>query len=132
MAQRRNTHQRQLVYDAVQMLYCHPTVNEIYDYVHAKDTRVSLATVYRNLNLLADEGAIKAVKTPDGCHFDHRTDAHNHIVCTSCGSMIDALAPYDARADSAAQESSGYIVHSHYTVFEGLCPRCQGIAFPTA
>lgn len=126
MVQRRNTHQRQLVFDAVQALAgCHPTASEIYQHVHSEDERVSLGTVYRNLNLLSDEGKILAVKAPDGFHYDWRTDAHSHVVCVACGSMKDTILPYESELDEQLEKASGYKIQSHYTVFEGLCAHCR-------
>ena len=63
MVQRRNSRQRELVLDAVQCLKCHPTANQVYAYVHEKDDHVSMGTVYRNLNLLAEAGIIRAAIT---------------------------------------------------------------------
>lgn len=123
--QRRNTRQRRLVLEAVRDLDCHPTAGQVYDYVHERDERVSLGTVYRNLRLLSDEGSILAVKAPGGYHYDHRTDEHDHVVCRSCGRMVDADLPHEEATDALVEETTGFVVESHYTVFEGLCPNCQ-------
>lgn len=128
MVQRRNTRQRQLVLDAVRHLDDHPTADEIYGYVRKYDEHVSRATVYRNLNFLASTGAILDVRVPGGDRFDHRTDCHPHLVCTECGSVVDA--PYDFvqrpdSADAQVAQSSGYTDVMHYSVFMGICPACQ-------
>ena len=59
---RRNTRQRQLVLDAVRARCDHPTAEDIYQDVRAIDGKVSRGTVYRNLNLLTETGAITTVK----------------------------------------------------------------------
>lgn len=125
MVQRRNTRQRQLVLEAVRSLDDHPTADEIYGYVRKQDAHVSRATVYRNLNFLASTGAILDVRVPGGDRFDHRTDDHPHLVCTECGSVVDA--PYRTAADANAQvaQSTGYADVMHYSVFMGVCPACQ-------
>ena len=125
MVQRRNSRQRELVLDAVQCLKCHPTANQVYAYVHEKDDHVSMGTVYRNLNLLAEAGIIRAVQAPGGNHSDFRTDDHNHVVCVKCGAMADADIAYDKGLDARVSACSGYDVKSHFTVFEGVCPSCQ-------
>lgn len=127
MTPRRNTRQRQIVFDAVQALHCHPTASQVYEHVHAHDEKISLGTVYRNLNLLAEDGSILAVKTGDGCHYDFRIDNHCHIICNTCGSVCDAEVPYDDNLDACVSSMTGYRVHSHNTVFEGVCPQCQGV-----
>lgn len=129
MTQRRNTHQRALVYEAVaELVGTHPTAAQVYDYVHERDPKVSLATVYRNLNLLADEGAILAIETAEGRHYDHRTDDHGHVVCARCGAMEDIALPEDEGLDRTVERLSGYAGVHHRTVYEGLCPACAKAA----
>ena len=123
--QRRNTRQRQLVLDAVYARCDHPTAEDIYRDVHEQDERVSRGTVYRNLNLLDETGAIMAVRTPGAVRFDRRTDSHSHLVCRVCGRVVDAPLPYDASADEQVASQTGFSVTSHSTVFEGVCPTCQ-------
>ncbi len=125
MAERRNTRQRQLVLDAVRGRCDHPTADQIYADVREVDARVSRATVYRNLHLLADSGEILAVKSADAERFDLRTDNHAHLVCSSCGAVIDVPMPTVEGVDERIARETGYAVRSHYTVFEGLCPNCQ-------
>lgn len=125
MVQRRNTRQRQLVLDAVRHLDDHPTADEIYGYVRKQDEHVSRATVYRNLNLLAATGAILDVRVPGSDRFDHRTDDHPHLVCTECGSVIDAPYHFVEGANSQVAQSTGYANVMHYSVFMGICPECQ-------
>lgn len=123
--QRRNTRQRTLVLDAVRNRRDHPTAEDIYLDVRAHDEHISRATVYRNLRFLEGERAITCVKAPGGDRFDLRLDSHAHVVCTSCGAVIDAPAPYDAAADATVAAGTGYTITSHSTIFEGLCPACQ-------
>ena len=89
MVKRRSTRQRQIVLDAVRGLDCHPTAAQVYERVHAQDKKISMGTVYRNLNLLAEDGSILVVKTGDGCRYDHRVEGHGHIVCSVCGAVDD-------------------------------------------
>ena len=122
--QRRNTRQRQLVLDAVRARCDHPTADDIYLDVRELDEHVSRGTVYRNLNLLEQTGAISSVHVPGGNRFDLRTDDHSHVICRGCGTVIDAPVPYDAALDRSAAEETGFKIHSHSTVFYGLCPAC--------
>ena len=124
--QRRNTAQRQLVLSAVRARCDHPSADQIYLGVSAIDPRVSRGTVYRNLNVLADEGEVLHVKVPDGPdRFDRRLEMHCHIMCTRCGAVDDADIAYSAELDTQAAASTGYLVNRHRTVFEGLCPKCR-------
>lgn len=124
--QRRNTHQRKLVLDAVLASSSHPTADEVYTAVRELDPKVSRGTVYRNLNLLSEEGAILHIKTPGGSRFDKTVEPHAHLSCTSCGRVVDAGAPYAADLDGAVEGcAAGWRVLGHYTIFEGICPDCR-------
>ena len=122
---RRNTKQRQLVLDAVRSRHDHPTADEIYLSARKEDDHISRATVYRNLNLLADAGEILSIKTPGGSRFDRTIDPHAHIICASCSRVIDVPLPFDTQLNAKASEQIGWHVTSHYTIFEGLCPDCR-------
>lgn len=123
--QRRNTRQRALVLTAVQDRCDHPTADAIYEDIHAIDERISRATVYRNLNLLAEEGSIRIVKTPHGSRFDLRCDCHAHVQCSLCKCVVDAELPIGDGLDTAVAELTGYTITNHEILFEGLCPACQ-------
>lgn len=123
--QRRSTRQRKLVLDAVRYLHNHPTADEIYHEVHRHDEHVSRGTVYRNLSLLSEEGKIQLLKTHGGNRYDDRCDAHAHLICTSCGCVLDVDAPHDVAADERVSRQTGFAHVSHYSFFEGLCPDCQ-------
>lgn len=122
---RRDTKQRQLILDAVRSRCDHPTADQIYDDIHAIDARISRGTVYRNLNLLCEEGAICHVRVPGADRYDLRVDLHCHIFCIGCKEVIDAPYPYRAYLDSEIAKKSGYKIIRHRLIFEGVCPVCQ-------
>ncbi len=124
-AEKRNTIQKKLVMDAVQRLACHPTADEVYAEVVRTHPTISKATVYRNLSGLSEEGRLRHIHMPDGAdRFDHRIDAHRHIVCTQCQNVCDVPVMEAERLDEAAARSTGYAGVSHDIVFYGVCPRC--------
>ena len=104
---------------------CHPTAEWVYQQLKPEYPDLSLGTVYRNLNLLADAGEILSIKTPGGSRFDRTIEPHAHIICSSCGRVIDVPLPFDTQLDTKASEQIGWNVTSHYTIFEGLCPDCR-------
>ena len=122
--ERRNTKQRQIILDAVRSRMDHPGAEQIYNQVHAVDPKISMGTVYRNLALLAEEGKILAIRLPDADRFDLTTGAHNHFVCEKCGRVFDVDIDYDSSLDERCTES-GFVIHSHQTVFSGVCPECS-------
>lgn len=125
MKQTRNTRQKQMVLDAVRARCDHPTADQIFLDVRAADNRISRGTVYRNLSQLSDAGEINHVKVPGADRFDGRLELHCHLICTGCGAVCDAPAPYSEQADRALAEKTGYRIARHRTVFEGVCPACQ-------
>ncbi len=121
----RNTKQRSLVLDVVREHYDHPTAEQIYQDVHDRNSKVSRATVYRNLNLLDENGEIQQVAAPVANRFDLRCDPHYHMMCVQCGSVVDAPLEYQKAYDELVAKTSGFQVVSHQTLFKGLCPDCQ-------
>lgn len=84
--------QRELILDVVRHSDDHPTADTIYARVRAQDPKVSLGTVYRNLNLLCENGRLLKVPIPGASdRFDHTLVDHAHAYCTQCGSVTDVL-----------------------------------------
>ena len=125
MKGKRNTRQRRLVLDAVHSLTNHPSADEIYVYLRKFDSRISRGTVYRNLNILAEDGEINHIKVPTADRYDFRTDRHYHMICSQCGKVYDAPVEYIEANDRAAEVGTGFKIECHNTVFEGVCSDCQ-------
>lgn len=122
---RRNTKQRQIVLEAVQNRMDHPTADQIYLDVRKIDSHISRGTVYRNLNVLSQNGDILHIKVPTADRFDLRTDKHYHIICTACDKVFDVPQGYSDCLDTSTAVATGFMVSRHRTVFEGVCPECQ-------
>ena len=103
----------------------HPTADVIYMNVRQQNPNISLGTVYRNLNLLADIGEIQRLRVGDGMdHFDADISPHYHFVCTECDSVIDLeMESIDTINDVAAKGFDGKIA-GHVTYFYGTCSSC--------
>lgn len=72
--------QRELALKVLQKNMCHPTADFVYEQMRKDLPNISLATVYRNLNQLAEAGLIRKVEGLDGSvHFDHNTHNHYHL-----------------------------------------------------
>lgn len=125
MKQQRNTRQRQMILEAVKSFTHHPSADEIYLYVRQFDDKISRGTVYRNLNILIENGDISKVKISNVERFDCRTDHHHHLMCTKCGAISDLSLEYNKDIDNSIEKETGYLIERHKIVFEGLCPQCQ-------
>ena len=82
--------QRESIRECLKNRTDHPTADAVYVTISKDYPKISLGTVYRNLNLLADMGEIQRFSSGDGSeHFDYNTDPHYHFVCRTCGAIID-------------------------------------------
>jgi Fur family ferric uptake transcriptional regulator len=89
--------------------------------------KVSLATVYRNLQALAAEGLIDQVRV-EGAETLYRVCAeeghHHHVVCRACGKSAPVAGPdFEAWADAVA--AAGFTQVGHRLEITGLCPACH-------
>lgn len=121
----RNTIQRQLVLQAVQAMQNHPTADEIHVQVAGEHPYISKATVYRNLNLLADTGQIRRVTHLNAAdRFDFQLKPHYHIICNCCGKVFDVNLPYDHTLMARVENPDGFVLQGYEITFNGLCPEC--------
>lgn len=122
MAAQRYSRQRELIYQVLKDTHEHPTADMVYRALKPDNPNLSLATVYRNLNLLAREGRIVRMPFPVE-RYDAITSPHPHLVCSSCGCVTDLELPYDPALDQAAAKN-GCRVTGHSILFTGLCAQC--------
>lgn len=70
--------------------HMHPTMEELYERIREEHPSVSLATVYKNVNTLKDEGLIAEINTPGAkTRYDIFCHPHIHLVCEACGHIED-------------------------------------------
>lgn len=123
---RRNTIQRSLVLDAVNRLQNHATADEIYTLIAMDHPSISRATVYRNLNQLAEGGEIRRLEALGGPdRYDHLCYEHYHARCLRCGRVFDMEMDYIADLDKSIRDKHGFQIIGHDIMFRGLCPQCQ-------
>lgn len=121
----RITRQRKAIFAALQGDTSHPTADEIYRRVKKDLPHISLATVYRNLKLLAEEGLILEISAPEGPNrYDPQTHAHYHFICDECGGVYDVTVPVQVQLERELGKK-GFEVRSHETVFYGRCQGCN-------
>ena len=122
----RNTVQKAIVLDALRTLANHPTVDAVYDYVHATHPSISKATVYRILSKMSDENQVLRVRINNGAdHFDHQVFPHYHVRCALCGRVDDVDVPLLPALEEQAAKTSAYAIIGCSLQFDGICPACQ-------
>lgn len=120
------TRQRAIILETLRDVTSHPTADEIYGLVREKMPRISLGTVYRNLDLLTGSGTIRRLdKAGAQKHFDGNTMPHHHVRCRSCGRIGDVLFPADFPTPDAAS-APGFTVEDIDLEFVGICDVCRG------
>ena len=120
----RNTRQRALVLEAVRSLHNHPTSADVYEAVREKHPSISRATVYRNLNVLTEQGEVLHIPVAGGAdRYDFRCDCHYHAICRECGVVYDVEMPEDGLL-SSVRDTHGFQIEGFDIIFTGLCPDC--------
>jgi Fe2+ or Zn2+ uptake regulation protein len=122
---RRDTRQRRLVYAAVAGSRAHPTAEWVHRQVQRQLPRISLGTVYRNLQLLVSEGRLRAWTRGRSVRFDADLKAHDHFVCESCGLLVDLERAPEAPSTEKTLKTRGYLVRERILEFVGLCRNCR-------
>ena len=119
------TVQRKVIVDELRKLKCHPTADVLFDVVRKKLPRISLGTVYRNLDVLAANGDILRLDTAGKqmC-FDGDTSRHYHLVCLECGAVEDIvpgeMEPVEKELDAMLHDRiTGFSIN-----FSGYCRAC--------
>ncbi|MEG1523952.1 MAG: transcriptional repressor [Clostridia bacterium] len=122
----RYSKQRECIYRTVMKSDSHPTANMVYSALKTEYPKLSLGTVYRNLNQLTDVGRLKRIPLPDGgCRFDGTTFTHSHIICETCGHVADVMVPPLIDLEQAIQRETDYTLSSFDLVLYGQCALCH-------
>lgn len=118
---------RSAILSCLQGTHAHPSAEMVYAMLQETHPDISLATVYRNLNLFKSQGLIQSVGSVNGAErFDAVTTPHVHFLCTLCGKVIDLpeiSLPLDLGQE--AESHSGCHVEGCQLTFTGLCKNCR-------
>src|SRR5437879_3768131 len=131
---KRLTRPRRIILDVVRASDAHPSALMVYRQVRRRLPRVSLATVYRNLRMLAAEGVLSERADAAGTRFDGNTGPHDHFTCLTCGRIYDVPAGAAGAARRRLPARTGFEVLDHRTEYYGRCGACRppgGRSFPT-
>ena len=115
-------------------------LKELDDFVSAQDLhrllldrgdKVSLATVYRILQSMADDELVDVLRAAEGesvyrrCRAEHH---HHHLVCRNCGKAVEVEAPAVETWAARMASENGYTAPTHTVEIYGLCPACTAAA----
>ena len=120
--------QREIILEYLRSVKTHPTAETVYEEVKKEDKKISLGTVYRNLDKLSDIGLIQRIKMANQKdRFDGDVSLHYHGKCIKCNNVIDIFLKenIDLSIDEHVKNETNINVVSHDIIFNVICPNCD-------
>jgi len=124
---KRNTIQKQLIFDAVKALNIHATAEQVYEYIAKENPSISKATVYRNLSQMAEAGTLLNIGSFfEATHYDHNVHKHYHFACKACNAVFDVDGDFPDLIN-LLEKTEKFDVTNCNISFSGLCKKCKVI-----
>ena len=122
----RMTRQRKVILEELRKFMHHPSADEIYEVVRKRIPRISLGTVYRNLEVLSELGEIRKLEFGGTIkRFDGDPEDHYHIRCNLCDRVDNVPMPHLEDIEQRINLETEYRIIGHRLEFFGLCPECS-------
>lgn len=124
----RETKQRQIVLQELKKLHSHPSAKELHEIIKTNFPEIGLATVYRNLKLLNEQGIIIRLKTKSKekeSRYDAKIEKHCHLICRNCGKVEDICDYQGLTVKSDQIKNSNFKLFTDYIELPGLCQKCN-------
>ena len=118
----------QAVLDVVRAAHDHPTAAEIFEKTKEIRPDIGIASVYRILHNLVQQGKVREIKGGDeSSRYDGHVERHDHAVCARCGKLLDVpiTIPLPQDIIATAAQATGIVLESYELRLYGLCPDCQ-------
>lgn len=120
------TRQRAVVFDYLSRVDHHPTAEDVFLAVKQELPKISLATVYKNLEALVACGAASKLTYGDGAaRYDIRTDHHYHSRCLKCGRITDIDPATGEQLLKLIKPPAGFKVEDYRVELLGYCKNCK-------
>ena len=104
----------------------HGTADDVAGIVRAEIGVISRQAVYDALGILADKGLVRRIQ-PAGspARYEDRTaDNHHHLICRTCGRMVDVDCAVGAAPCLTPSADAGYEIDEAEVIYWGRCPGC--------
>lgn len=123
---RKVTPQRLAVYEMLCHTHEHPNAEAIYRALQPAFPAMSLATVYKTLDVFAELGLVRALNAgEDSFRYDADTRPHPHVRCTACGRVEDIESVDDSDFLREIAQKTDYTLTGRQLYFQGICPACR-------
>jgi Fur family peroxide stress response transcriptional regulator len=120
------TIQRRALLEAVLGRDDHPSANQVFEVVRARNPQISRATVHRNLETLSQMGVItKTCHTGGVARYDARVDIHHHLICLRCNSIVDIDDENLSSLTIPDTSAFGFEVSDFRVQLRGVCRNCR-------
>lgn len=126
-AAERSTRQRAAVTDLMSRTGEFRTAQEVHEQLRRRGDTVGLTTVYRSLQILAADGSVDVLRTPEGetayrwCSDGH----HHHLVCRGCGRTVEFELPVVEQQARRVAADNGFTDLDHTLEVFGTCADCS-------
>ena len=126
MPERRATRLKTLLLSLIEKSR-HVNADELYQEAKRKEPRLSVSTVYRNLQLFVKMGLIEQRFRKDGALYYEIKGfpRHYHLICLGCGQVIEFESPLAKQIAGKVSEQSGFAIERFEIEMEGYCPECN-------
>lgn len=122
---KRFSRQREEILKILKETKSHPTADWIYFQAREKIPKLSLGTVYRNLNYLHQGGTIKKLRMGTSFdHFDADTSPHQHFICKKCGRIYDLFLDMEKNLRAMVEKEMKFRIEKVEVEFHGICLNC--------
>jgi len=122
----RMTRQREIILEELKSSGQHLSADELYERVRRVIPRISLATVYRNLEILAELGIVAKLEISGRQkRFDYDVGQHDHIFCIQCHRVDNINVEKEDVLPVSLKVERGYSITGYRVVFTGICQKCQ-------
>lgn len=120
------TPQRQAIFNIIKESDKHWDADEIAATLKERGASIGIATVYRGLAALAEQGLIESVQLADKKRYERASKSHHdHLVCTACGHMEEFCKAEIERLQETVAREHGFEIQDHQLLLFGLCKSCQ-------
>ena len=127
----RMTKQRQIIFEELKKQTSHPTAEQLYQIVRKRLPKISLGTVYRNLDFLSKNSIINKLDIDkDQARYDAEKREHYHVRCIRCGKIGDIFNLPKTDIKKEVSKLTDFIIIDYTPEFRGICPECLNNAKP--
>ena len=125
MSEKKYSRQREAIKAYLKQTKEHPSADKVYEEIRKEYPKISLGTVYRNLNLLVEEGEAVCMRFGNAERFDGGPGPHMHYYCRRCEQIFDLPLELTGTFVRKVRKSAPGTVEQGQILLTGLCDSCS-------